>query len=87
MFGFDAWIAAIIIMTLFVAAVLACIYLVWRAGWTASKHNSDLVTCPQCRRRISREYASCPECGHVMASANDASGQLMGKRSAQRPLA
>ena len=69
MFGFDAWVAAIIIMVLFVAAVLACVYLVWRVGGTASKHNSDLVSCPNCRRQISREYATCPECGHVMASA------------------
>lgn len=85
MFGFDAWVAAVVIMVLFVAAVLAGVYLVGRVGWAATKHNSDLVTCSQCRRLISREYASCPECGHVMASANDASGQLIGKRPAQRP--
>jgi predicted amidophosphoribosyltransferase len=85
MFGYDAWVAAVIIMVLFVAAVLSCVYLVWRVGWTVSKHPSDLVTCPHCRRQISREYSTCPQCGHVMASANDASGQLLGKPAPQRP--
>gem|GEM_PF-4620959 len=87
MFGYDAWVATVIIMVLFVAAVLACVYLVWRVGLTASKRSSDLVTCPECRRQISRQYATCPQCGHVMPSANDASGQLMGKQPSHRPMA
>lgn len=84
MFGIGAWEAATVIMTLFVAAVLAGVFLVWRVGWTASKHNSDLVTCSNCRREISREYATCPECGQVMASANDVSGQLIGRSPERR---
>jgi predicted amidophosphoribosyltransferase len=79
MFGLGAWEAAIIVMVLFVAAVLACVFLVWRVGFSASKHNSDLVSCPKCQRQISREYASCPQCGQKMPSANDVSGQLAGR--------
>jgi predicted amidophosphoribosyltransferase len=85
MFGLEAWQASIVIMVLFVAAVLTCLVLVWRVGRSASKQNSDLVRCRQCGRSISRQYATCPECGHAMPSANDASGALFGKSPINRP--
>lgn len=78
MFGIGATEAAVLIMTLFVVALLAGIFVFWRAvGRGGSK--DDLVTCPQCGRKISREYSTCPECGHAMAPVGDPSSPLVGR--------
>ena len=79
MFGIGAWEAAVVVIVLFVGAILMCVYLMSRISGSRNALTSDLVRCSGCGRKVSREYASCPECGHLMPSANDASGQLTGR--------
>lgn len=79
MIGIGAWETAVVVIVLFVGAVLMCVYLMSRISGSRNAMTSDLVSCSGCGRMISLEYSSCPECGHVMPSANDASGQLKGR--------